>query len=35
MSHKVYNWQLNREMDYIYPQSPPEKQVAWVFDTNK
>ncbi len=35
MSHKVHNWQLNREMDYIYPESRPDKQVAWVFDTNK
>ncbi len=35
MIHKVYNWQLNREMDYIYPQSRPDKQVAWIFDTNK
>ncbi len=35
MSYKVHNWQLNREMDYIYPESRPDKQVAWVFDTNK
>jgi len=35
MSDKVYNWQLNREMDYLYPQSRPDKQAAWVFDTNK
>jgi len=35
MNHKVFNWQLNREMDYVYPQSPPDKQAAWVFDTNK
>ena len=35
MSHKVYNWQLNREMDYPYPESRPDRQVAWVFDTNK
>ncbi|MFW6189492.1 MAG: 4Fe-4S dicluster domain-containing protein [Planctomycetota bacterium] len=32
---KVYNWQLNREMDYPYRAPAPEKQVAWVFDTNK
>jgi len=32
---KVYNWQLNREMDYKYPESRPKKQMAWVFDTNK
>lgn len=35
MKHKVYNWQLKRKMDYKYPQTRPEKQVAWVFDTNK
>ena len=35
MNHKVHNWQLYREMDYIYPQNRPDKQVAWVFDTNK
>ncbi len=35
MSHKVFNWQLNREMQYVYPPSLPEKQAAWVFDTNK
>ncbi len=35
MSHKVFNWQLNREMEYVYPESPPEKQAAWIFDTNK
>ena len=35
MSHKVYNWQLNREMDYPYQESRPDRQVAWVFDTNK
>ena len=32
---KVYNWQINRKMDYKYPESRPEKQAAWVFDTNK
>jgi nitrate reductase / nitrite oxidoreductase, beta subunit len=35
MSHKVYNWQLNRKMSYKYQEKRPEKQVAWVFDTNK
>lgn len=35
MNHKVYNWQLKRKMKYKYPQSRPDKQVAWVFDTNK
>ncbi len=33
--HKVFNWQLNRKMDYKYPETRPYKQVAWVFDTNK
>ncbi|CAG0966485.1 nitrate reductase / nitrite oxidoreductase, beta subunit [Methanosarcinales archaeon] len=32
---KVYNWQLNREMDYKYQEIHPQKQVTWVFDTNK
>ena len=35
MSHKVYNWQLKREMAYKYPEARPQKQVAWIFDTNK
>lgn len=35
MLHKVYNWQLKRKMDYQYPEARPEKQAAWVFDTNK
>ncbi|MHC4271200.1 MAG: 4Fe-4S dicluster domain-containing protein [Planctomycetota bacterium] len=35
MKDKVFNWQLNREMDYIYPDNRPDKQVAWIFDTNK
>ena len=35
MSHKVYNWQINRNMDYKYPKARPKKQVSWVFDTNK
>jgi len=33
--NKVYNWQINREMDYKYPESRPDKQITWVFDTNK
>lgn len=32
---KVFNWQLNRKMVYKYPESRPDKQVAWVFDINK
>src|SRR3989338_2961614 len=35
VSHKVYNWQLHRKMDYKYPEKRPQKQAAWVFDTNK
>ena len=35
MTQKVYNWQLKREMEYKYPESRPEKQAAWIFDTNK
>jgi len=35
MKYKVYNWQLKRKMYYKYPESRPQKQVAWVFDTNK
>lgn len=29
------NWQLGREMDYPYDAPPPERQVAYIFDTNK
>jgi len=32
---KVANWQIGREMDYPFEESPPDKQVAYVFDTNK
>lgn len=32
---KVFNWQLKREMEYIYPGSRPKKQWAMVFDLNK
>lgn len=32
---RVYNWQINREMSYWYPESRPQKQFAAVFDTNK
>lgn len=32
---KVYNWQLKRDMDYKYQGISPDRQVAWVFDTNK
>ncbi len=32
---RVYNWQLKREMEYKFQDIPPDKQVAWIFDTNK
>ena len=32
---KVFNWQLNREMDYPLEDARPAKQIAWVFDLNK
>ena len=32
---KVFNWQLNREMDFPYGDARPTKQIAWVFDLNK
>ena len=35
MNHKVYNWQLKRKMNFMYPEKRPARQVAWVFDTNK
>jgi nitrate reductase beta subunit len=32
---RVFNWQINREMSYWYPESRPQKQFAAVFDINK
>ena len=32
---KVFNWQLNREMDYPYEAAIPKRQFAAVFDLNK
>jgi nitrate reductase beta subunit len=32
---KVWNWQLGRNMEYPFEAVIPEKQVAWIFDTNK
>lgn len=32
---QVKNWQLNREMKYPYEDNRPQKQIAYVFDTNK
>lgn len=35
MINEVYNWQLQRKMNYKYFEVRPKKQIAWVFDTNK
>jgi nitrate reductase beta subunit len=32
---KVFNWQLNREMEYPYEAAIPKRQFAAVFDLNK
>jgi len=32
---KVFNWQINREMEYPYEAAPPQKQFGAVFDINK
>jgi len=32
---KVKNWQIEREMNYPYPDKRPKKQIAYIFDTNK
>ncbi len=34
-TRKVYNWQLERRVSYVYPQSRPKKQWAIIFDLNK
>ncbi|GIX48521.1 MAG: hypothetical protein KatS3mg131_2732 [Candidatus Tectimicrobiota bacterium] len=31
----VYNWQLKRDMAYLYEGQRPKRQIAYVFDTNK
>ncbi len=31
----VFNWQIGRNMAYEYEANRPQRQVAWVFDTNK
>ncbi len=31
----VFNWQLGRDMTYQYEEARPQRQVAYVFDTNK
>ncbi len=35
MTHKVYNWQIGRDMEYKYPAARPKRQATWIFDTNK
>ena len=32
---RVYNWQINREMEYPYEVEPPHEQFSAVFDLNK
>lgn len=32
---EVFNWQLKREMAYPYEGGRPDKQIAYIFDTNK
>ncbi|MEO5335131.1 MAG: dehydrogenase [Magnetococcus sp. YQC-5] len=32
---KVYNWQIGREMEYLYEEARPKKQFAMIMDTNK
>lgn len=31
----IHNWQLKTDHYYKYEESPPKKQVGWIFDTNK
>jgi len=32
---KVRNWQIKREQEYPYQENRPQRQIAYVFDTNK
>lgn len=32
---RVRNWQIQREMEYPFPESRPQRQFAAVFDLNK
>jgi nitrate reductase / nitrite oxidoreductase, beta subunit len=32
---EVFNWQLDRDMEYEYEATRPERQIAWIFDPNK
>ncbi len=31
----VKNWQLGRDMEYPYDEARPQRQIAYIFDTNK
>jgi len=31
----VKNWQLGRDMEYPYDDARPQRQIAYIFDTNK
>ncbi len=31
----VHNWQLKREMEFPYEENRPDRQIAYIFDTNK
>ncbi len=35
MGHQVFNWQINRKMNYWYPEHRPARQIGYVFDINK
>ncbi len=35
MAHQVFNWQINRKMDYWYNEARPKRQIAYIFDINK
>jgi nitrate reductase / nitrite oxidoreductase, beta subunit len=32
---EVFNWQLNRKMEYQYDEARPKRQIAYIFDPNK
>jgi nitrate reductase / nitrite oxidoreductase, beta subunit len=32
---EVFNWQIDRDMEYEYEATRPERQIAWIFDPNK
>jgi nitrate reductase beta subunit len=35
MNPKVFNWQLGRDMEYPYAETHPDRQFAFVFNTNR